>query len=98
MLTHLSPSLVRRLSIEKTIKTDLKDFEVVVEKGKCFYGKGQIAETRMFLFLEFEFTDGQFQREEFKVKILLLGFLTMSVHVSLNFTHNILKYLLSLYP
>ena len=68
------PPLVRRLSIEKTIKSDLKDFEVVVEKGECYYCKGQIAKTRMFLFLEFEFTDGQFQTEEFKVKNNFLVF------------------------
>lgn len=35
-----SPSPVRRLSIEKTIKTDLKDFEVMVEKGKWLIVKG----------------------------------------------------------
>lgn len=45
---HFPFSSVRRLCIEKTIKTDPKDFEVVVEK-------------------DFEFTDGQFQREEFKL-------------------------------
>ena len=75
---HFPFSSVRRLCIEKTIKTDPKDFEVVVEKGEYYYYivKGHIPVTRMFLLLDFEFTDGQFQREEFKVKIYhVLGFL-----------------------
>ena len=43
------PFPVRRLSIEKTIKSDLKDFEVLVEKGKWFTQR-VIPQTRMFLF------------------------------------------------
>ncbi|XP_065904522.1 intraflagellar transport protein 25 homolog [Dysidea avara] len=44
----LTTTNVRKISIEKTVKTDPKDFEFVVEK-------------------EFEFSDGQLQKEEFKL-------------------------------
>lgn len=45
---------------------------------------------RMFLFLDLEFTDGQFQREEFKVKCKFLVFFMVSGNVPLSFTHTTL--------